>query len=163
MSGCEGGGMRAMLVAVVLGLLGVAAQAQQPADPQPPAWWPSAGKLGITGMVQSRAGGCRMSFLVLNNTRQDFRDISVTLIVEARNQPGIVTDVTFRFADAGGAREAQGWINGTCPRNPRVEMREARCSTGPLAFQDCLSLFQPVEPPARQGRELVRLRVVEPR
>jgi hypothetical protein len=42
-----------------------------------------------------------------------------------------------------------------------VTVREAECSTGPLARRDCLHLFVPVQPPVRG--ELARITVRQPR
>lgn len=154
---------RLMVVLAGLAWGGGAAAQGQPAPPQRPAFWPPEGRIGIAAMVKSRGGGCRLSLLALNNTTQDYRDIRVTLVITAQGGLGQVTDSTFRMLDAGGAREAPAWISERCERNPRIEIREAVCTTGPLNFRDCLAVVQPFTPPPQRERELARITIVAPR
>lgn len=147
-------------VGAALTIGGIAAA--QPAPAQRPAHWPPEGRIGIAAMVQSRAGGCRLSFLALNNTPQSLRDLRLTIIIEGQGGPGEVTDVVFRLLDAGGAREGPAWASRRCPRNPRVEVREAQCATAPLNGRGCLDIIQTFTPPPQRDRELARISIVAP-
>ena len=155
---------RAAIVLSLVCTCATAALAQDSAaTPQHPAYWPPEGRIGLAAMVQARSGGCRLSLIALNNTAQDLRDLRLTMVIAVQNGPGQVVDTTFRLLDAGGAREAPAWVTRRCGHNPVIEIREARCSTGPLAFRDCLDVVQPFTPPPQRARELARISVVAPR
>lgn len=133
------------------------------ATPQGPAYWPPEGRIGIAAMVQSRQGGCRLSLIALNNTAQDLRHLHLTMVIDVMDGLGQVVDTTFRLLDAGGAREAPASVTRRCEKHPRIEIREARCSTGPLALRGCLEVVQDFTPPPQRGRDLARISVVAPR
>lgn len=152
-----------ILAALAVVVMGGAAAAQEqpratPADPR--SYWPPEGRVGVAALVASRTGGCRLSFILLNNTDTRFRDITLTVEIARSATLGTVTDVSFRFVDPGRLRDADAWTMRGCERQPRVQVRAALCSTGALAYRECLSLFTPVSPPAR-GAERARITIGE--
>lgn len=151
-------GAAVFILAVVGMLLWLTGLAQAQPRPDPRSYWPAEGRIGVAAQVASRAGGCRLSFILLNNTTTHFRDITLTVEVARSASLTTVTDVTFRLVDSGRLRDADAWTMRGCERRPRIMLRGATCSTGPLAYRDCIGLFVPVIPPAR-GAELARVSV----
>ncbi|MFN6998891.1 MAG: hypothetical protein ACK4ST_02515 [Elioraea tepidiphila] len=152
--------MLAALAAVVAGWDAAAQERPRATVTDPRSYWPPEGRVGVAAIVASRTGGCRLSFILLNNTDTRFRDITLTVEIARSATLGTITDVTFRYVDPGGLRDADGWAMRGCERQPRVRIRAALCSTGPLAYRECLGRFMPVSPPAR-GAERARITISE--
>jgi hypothetical protein len=153
--------MRAVVVAVAaLVLGGGVGQAQPPrtTPPDPSSYWPPEGQVGVAARVASRSGGCRLSFILLNNTTTSFRDVTLTVEIARSANLTAVSDVYFRLVDAGRLRDADAWTMRGCEQRPRVTIRRALCSVGPLDYRECRGLFVPVSPPAR-GAELARITI----